>query len=431
MEERAHQGTTPKLCLLLMLASSLLLLLSARGAAAQQEAAPAPGAPAPANATKDVLTKEECKEAVPYEDFATDERIISCVRGASESCCEAMSELLGEASPVHYCTCSSGVLEEVLDEAVPMFAKDIIHTRIEDCKLPVAGDERCVGVYDDSNVGKDGQVPEGLCVDEYPPDVDTQYTCVDQATFGKCDESWMQGYCLAACGKCEAAAAAGEEEAEEAAPEEEGSEEDASETESEDEAAAVMAAQDGEVLANGTAVLSNCTDEKSPSDNSRHDCAKQAEFGKCDEGWMQGYCQLSCKKCILPTTRTIANAASATTSANVDAPSPDTDTDDATNTDTDVTDAAAPSRTEVTNGMNVTTVGYWDEAPEGAMEVASGGATGGNGSSSCVDEYPPNVDTQYSCEDQAGYGKCEESWMQGYCLASCDKCMDDDSNLSQ
>ncbi len=167
--------------LTLVAVATALALLAARGASAQD--GPAPAAPVAANATaKGILTKQQCKEAVPYQDFATDERIISCVRGASEQCCDAMSELLGESSPVHFCTCSSGVLEDMLDEAVPMFAKDIIHTRIEECMLPVSGDERCVGVYDDSNISKDGDIPEGACADEYPPDVDTQYSCVDQAT---------------------------------------------------------------------------------------------------------------------------------------------------------------------------------------------------------------------------------------------------------
>merc|ERR1712003_133990 len=42
--------------------------------------------------------------------------------------------------------------------------------------------------------------------------------------------------------------------------------------------------------------------------------------------------------------------------------------------------------------------------------------------SSCTDEYPPDVDTQYTCEDQAGFGKCDQGWMEGYCLLSCEKC---------
>ena len=41
------------------------------------------------------------------------------------------------------------------------------------------------------------------CPDEYPPNVDTQFTCADQASFGNCDDDWMQGFCLLSCGKCD------------------------------------------------------------------------------------------------------------------------------------------------------------------------------------------------------------------------------------
>ncbi|QDZ25530.1 hypothetical protein HOP50_17g80720 [Chloropicon primus] len=320
----------------------------------------------------DVLTKEECKDNAPIDDFATDDRIISCVRGASESCCEAMNELLGEESPVHYCTCSSGVLEDVLDEAVPMFAKDIIHTRIAECELPVAGEERCKGLYDDSDFDAKAAAANGTCVDEYPPDVDTRYTCEDQAGFGKCDEGWMDGYCLLSCEKCEAeeAASAGEE------PEDEGASEGSAA-----EGDEILVAEEGEVLENGTLVLSNCTDEKSPSDNSNHDCAKQKDFGKCDEGWMDGYCLLSCGKCVKPVARQIASAAS-------------------------VPKGKANATEEV-------------GAPSAGDEI-SGNSTATE--QACADEYPPNVDTQFTCEDQASFGNCDDDWMDGYCLLSCDKC---------
>ena len=185
---RRRTTTTARMAGALWIAAALCL--AARVAAA-----------AGANATEGVLTKEECKSGAPLDSFATDNRIISCVREASAQCCEAMDELLGEDSPVHFCTCSSGVLEEVLDQAVPMFAKEIIHTRIEECELPVAGEERCEGLYDDSDVAK-AAAAEGGCADEYPPDVDTQFTCADQASFGNCDDDWMEGFCLLSCGKC-------------------------------------------------------------------------------------------------------------------------------------------------------------------------------------------------------------------------------------
>jgi len=234
----------------------------------------------------DVLTKEECKDNAPIDDFATDDRIISCVRGASESCCEAMNELLGEESPVHYCTCSSGVLEDVLDEAVPMFAKDIIHTRIAECELPVAGEERCKGLYDDSDFDAKAAAANGTCVDEYPPDVDTRYTCEDQAGFGKCDEGWMDGYCLLSCGKCvkpvarQIASAASVPKGKANATEEVGA----------------PSAGD-EISGNSTATEQACADEYPPNVDTQFTCEDQASFGNCDDDWMDGYCLLSCDKC--------------------------------------------------------------------------------------------------------------------------------------
>lgn len=37
----------------------------------------------------------------------------------------------------------------------------------------------------------------------------------------------------------------------------------------------------------------------------------------------------------------------------------------------------------------------------------------------CADVPPDNM---YTCEQQAGWGKCSEPWMQGFCLKSCGKC---------
>merc|ERR1739844_195422 len=41
------------------------------------------------------------------------------------------------------------------------------------------------------------------------------------------------------------------------------------------------------------------------------------------------------------------------------------------------------------------------------------------GAPSCSDVAP---DSRYSCEQQAGWGKCKESWMQGHCCKTCFNC---------
>ena len=55
-----------------------------------------------------------------------------------------------------------------------------------------------------------------------------------------------------------------------------------------------------------------------------------------------------------------------------------------------------------------------------AGDQASGSAGDAGRQEECVDEYP--FDDGYTCEQQAGWGKCDESWLQGYCLLSCDRC---------
>ncbi len=77
------------------------------------------------------------------------------------------------------------------------------------------------------------------CTDIAPDD---HYPCSQQASWGKCQEPWMQGYCDRTCARCD----------------------------------------------------SGCVDI-APDD--RYTCAQQASWGKCQEPWMQGYCALSCGGC--------------------------------------------------------------------------------------------------------------------------------------
>ena len=41
-------------------------------------------------------------------------------------------------------------------------------------------------------------------------------------------------------------------------------------------------------------------------------------------------------------------------------------------------------------------------------------------SGDCADSPPPG--STNTCAEQAGWGKCSESWLSGYCLKSCGKC---------
>ena len=92
-----------------------------------------------------------------------------------------------------------------------------------------------------------GRCDAPVCQDTPAPG---RYTCAQQAAWGKCDEPWMAGYCDVTCGRCEA----------------------------EDD--------DGSVPV--------CTDVAPSAD---HTCAEQVAWGKCDESWMAGFCDASCGRC--------------------------------------------------------------------------------------------------------------------------------------
>lgn len=58
----------------------------------------------------------------------------------------------------------------------------------------------------------------------------------------------------------------------------------------------------------------------------------------------------------------------------------------------------------------------------GAAGSSGGGGdhTGGTGGDTECTDVPPSAD--YTCEQQAGWGKCEEPWMAGFCELSCERC---------
>jgi alpha-galactosidase len=58
--------------------------------------------------------------------------------------------------------------------------------------------------------------------------------------------------------------------------------------------------------------------------------------------------------------------------------------------------------------------------PLGAGGSVVGAAGAAGSTAECVDVYP--FDDGYTCEQQAEWGKCDEDWLQGYCLLSCNRC---------
>lgn len=363
-----------------------LLLCGGIVGAQQNATASAPATNGTQNAKGDAkrrLTKSECEARLNYEEFATDDRVISCVRNASAACCDAMGSHLGKESEFYLCTCSAGLLERVLSEAVPSFAQDLIQERILECGLPVAGEDVCKNLYDDANVAAFGVGggTNGSCDDTLPPVAeDNGYTCAEQAGFGKCDEGWMDGYCLLSCDRCDQAPAA----AAVAAPADDAADEG-----------------DGDAIPPTTG---NCTDTLPPvAEDNGYNCSEQAGFGKCEEGWMEGYCLISCGVCQPESNATVEAGANATAAANA----------------TQGTPAAAVLDKEIVEGPG-RRGGNGTSGAANATNTTYGPA---GGSDNCTDALPPVAkDNGYNCSEQAGFGKCDADWMEGFCLLSCGEC---------
>jgi len=47
---------------------------------------------------------------------------------------------------------------------------------------------------------KPASIPSTPCVDEAP---DAEYTCAEQAAYGRCSSPFMEGFCLVTCGTCQ------------------------------------------------------------------------------------------------------------------------------------------------------------------------------------------------------------------------------------
>ncbi len=48
---------------------------------------------------------------------------------------------------------------------------------------------------------------------------------------------------------------------------------------------------------NGGGTSGDCSRDVTPPSEPRYTCQQQAEWGKCSESWMQGYCNISCGRC--------------------------------------------------------------------------------------------------------------------------------------
>ncbi|KAJ9466643.1 Mannan endo-1 [Diplonema papillatum] len=197
------------------------------------------------------------------------------------------------------------------------------------------------------------------CTD-IPPS--TAFTCPQQASWGKCGETWMQDRCHLSCGRCAAAPIPPPTQ---------------------------------------RPPLSVCTDIPPTS---AFTCPQQASWGKCGEPWMQDHCHLSCARCVA-------------------APTPSATQNPPLSVCTDI---------PPTSAFTCPQQASWGKCGELWMQDNCNESCGRCGAvgqpqpplppparSPCTDVAPT---AQFTCPQQAGWGKCAKTWMRRYCHLSCGRC---------
>ncbi|KAJ3055426.1 hypothetical protein HK097_010520 [Rhizophlyctis rosea] len=140
--------------------------------------------------------------------------------------------------------------------------------------------------------------PTPLCADIAP---EGEYTCEQQAGWGKCSEPWMDGFCNWSCERCPGQ------------------------------------------TPSPTPTAGTCPDI---APDTEYTCAQQAEWGKCTESWMDGWCLASCGKC--PGSTTTTTPSTSTTTTTTASPEPTCEVRTSTVALPAVTITAPPSTVTVT-----------------------------------------------------------------------------------
>lgn len=228
----------------------------------------------------------------------------------------------------------------------------------------------------------DSRDPGGASCSDEPPD--SQNTCPDLASWGACGEDWMSGSCDASCGRCD--------------------EPDGTSTGDSDDGGA-DATSGG--TTGGTSGPDHCTDE---APDTRHTCEEQAAWRKCDESFMQGFCDRSCGRCEGETPDPDPGP--------VPDPDPDPDADpdpDPSGPDPECTDVPPD---DVHSCAEQST---WGKCGEPFMQGFCDNSCGRCGAPPCTDLAPPDGG---SCAAQRSWGKCDAEWMRqgGYCRRTCGLC---------
>ena len=141
----------------------------------------------------------------------------------------------------------------------------------------------------------------------------------------------------------------------------------------------------------------DCTSDIHPPGNS-HTCNQQANWGKCGESWMWGWCCLSCPQ------------------------SCDTQcTNSQWQCNSDIPPTAQYTCTQQAGWGKCGENWMWGYCCQSCPQSCDSQCN--NQQFQCQSDIPPTA--QYTCEQQAEWGKCSETWMEGYCCESCPEACSD------
>ena len=290
---------------------------------------------------------------------------------------------------------------------------------------------------------------------DVPPD--SQFSCSQQQSLGKCGDPFMftagapaGGYCAATCGRCPSGTSPSSSPSPASTPAATSSPPPAetpfqtpsptpaqTATPSPPETETPVATTTPYPIATPAPTLASCTDIPP---NTEYTCQEQQGFGKCGDAFMftadaplGGYCAATCGRCPSSSSPAaeVTPAATPTPSPTQGAPivfipaATPAPTAEASPSPVATTVPAATATPAATASVTPLATASPTATPVSTSAAApSPGQT--SPSSVCVDIAP---DSQYSCQQQQGFGKCGDAFMfvagapaGGYCAATCGRC---------
>eukprot|EP01025_Chloroclados_australasicus_P027571 TRINITY_DN27322_c0_g1_i4.p1 TRINITY_DN27322_c0_g1~~TRINITY_DN27322_c0_g1_i4.p1 ORF type:complete len:801 (-),score=68.51 TRINITY_DN27322_c0_g1_i4:1417-3606(-) len=133
------------------------------------------------------------------------------------------------------------------------------------------------------------------------------------------------------------------------------------------------------------------------SPDRQYTCAEQKRLGKCERGWMQGFCECTCGTCpsLTPEQQQLFESAATESLTSLSTPN--------------ISEASFSS--SVASSLSASSRLSQQPSTDIDFEICS---------QSCNENPPPR--STLSCSKQASLGKCSRDWMTGFCECTCGTC---------